>query len=335
MQVTAELWLRLAHKAPQMALDFVQGWRASQYRLLRRLALFAGAHPIVAPQAAADILIETPSAELFLCGSSVEVCRLIRGRWNEFPLKKRQTILRRLREGPAQVAFRDAAEVDSVIDRCRFDILGAMERDALDIGKKGVMLLRRIRARRPEWQMRPPEQAGFHIWSSGASYLGGDEGKFAGIPDEQLVAKAKELALTADFLNRDDWRALCDRHPDRVLRGLDVAAATGDWAPELWSQLLWGPGQISRRRDRTSDCRVIDQFAKGNLREYQRCSIVMARGARARASRTIALATMGTVGEIVINRGRGAFKSRHVEQGFRLNSWPTCRGGDGKAAAPK
>lgn len=72
VQMTAELWLRLAHKAPQLALDFVRDWRGSQYRLLRRMALFAAADRIVPAQAAADTLIEIPISELSLGGSSVE-----------------------------------------------------------------------------------------------------------------------------------------------------------------------------------------------------------------------------------------------------------------------
>jgi len=128
VQVTAELWLRLARKAPELALDLVQRWRGGQYRLLRRLALFASGNPIVPAQSAAETLIDTPNAELFLFASSVEVLRLIRGRWNEFPSKKRQTILRRLREGPAQREFREGADVDRRI--AATEALDGLDRDA-------------------------------------------------------------------------------------------------------------------------------------------------------------------------------------------------------------
>jgi hypothetical protein len=239
VQVTAELWLRLAPKAPELALDLVQRWRGGQYRLLRRIALFASGDPTVPAQSAAETLIDTPKAELFLFGSSVEVIRLILARWNEFPPRKRQTILRHLREGPAQSEFREGADVARAIDRCRFDVLGAMERGGLDIGKKGAELLKRIRARRPDWQMRPPEQAGFHVWTTGAGYVRGDDSRFAEIPDMELVAKARELAAAADFLQGDDWQVLCTSDPDRALRGLDAAARAADWAPRFWQQLLW------------------------------------------------------------------------------------------------
>ncbi|MGD0307515.1 MAG: hypothetical protein ABSC71_22040, partial [Candidatus Acidiferrales bacterium] len=239
VQVTAELWLRLAPKAPELALDLVQRWRGGQYRLLRRIALFASGDPTVPAQSAAETLIDTPKAELFLFGSSVEVIRLILARWNEFPPRKRQTILRHLREGPAQSEFREGADVARAIDRCRFDVLGAMERGGLDIGKKGTELLKRIRARRPDWQMRPPEQAGFHVWTTGAGYVRGDDSRYAEIPDMELVAKARELAAAADFLQGDDWQVLCTSDPDRALRGLDAAARAADWAPRFWQQLLW------------------------------------------------------------------------------------------------
>src|SRR5205807_8223851 len=60
-----------------------------------------------------------------------------------------------------------------------------------------------------------------------------------GVTDNQLVAEAKKIAAAADFLDDDSWHALCLSDPDRALRGLDAAAATGDWPKSLWQQLLW------------------------------------------------------------------------------------------------
>ncbi|MGJ0395381.1 MAG: hypothetical protein ACR65U_04020 [Methylocystis sp.] len=240
VRVMAEIWLRLARKSPQLALPFVQKWRDSDFRLLRRLALFACADPVVSNDFAADMLIELPNGELFLTNSSVEVYRLIRTRWNEFAADKQQVILGRLREGPPRDWFREDAEIDRAVDRSRFDILAGMERDRFDIGEEAGDLLKEIGAREPTWRPRPAEQIGFHIWQeSNTSHIAGDADKLRGVPDDQLVAEAKKIAAATDFLDGDNWQALCLRDPDRALRGLKEAAVAGDWTVELWEQLLW------------------------------------------------------------------------------------------------
>ena len=114
-----------------------------------------------------------------------------------------------------------------------------MERDgfALDVESEGV--LNDIRERWPQWEVRPPAQAGFHIWHEHGSRIEGDSKKLEGVPDNELVREAKHLAAAADFLDGDNWQALCLSEPDRALRGLDAATSRGDWSPELWEQLLW------------------------------------------------------------------------------------------------
>jgi hypothetical protein len=239
VRVIAELWLRLASKSPRLALSFVRQWRHSHFRLTRRLALFACADPVIPPDFAADTLIGLPSGELFRTNSSVEVYRLIRARWAEFTAQNQRTILHRICDGPPRDWFREGAEVDRAVDRSRFDVLSEMERDGFDIGRKAKHLLKEIHARWPTWQLRPAEQAGFHIWhGSGPSRIVGDANKLSGISDDQLVAEAKKIAAASDFLDGDNWQALALSDPDRALRGLNIAAAAGDWPADFWRQFL-------------------------------------------------------------------------------------------------
>jgi hypothetical protein len=239
VRVMAELWTRLARKSPQLALGFVERWRNSPFRLVRRLALFASADPVVSPDLAANILLDVPQGELFLTNSSVEVYRLIRLRWNEFPKQQQGALLRKFCEGPPRDWFKDDAELDQVIDRCRFYMLGEIERDGFDLGADAATMLKEIRTRWPQWQLWPTEQAGFHVWHESGSRIEGDSGKLQGAPDDKLVIEAKKAAAAADFLDGDAWHALCLSDPDRALRGLDAAATSGDWTPALWEQLLW------------------------------------------------------------------------------------------------
>ena len=112
IRIIADLWERLAAKSPALALPFVEDWRDRPHRLMRRLALFACANPVVPPEFAADVLITLPQGELFLTNSTVEVVRLIRARWNEFSKGEREN-------DSAPPPRRPAARLVSGLGRCR------------------------------------------------------------------------------------------------------------------------------------------------------------------------------------------------------------------------
>jgi hypothetical protein len=239
VRVMAEVWTRLANKSPDRAIVIAERWRDSPFRLMWRLAMFSFADPAVPAEIGADMLIRVPAGELFLTSLSVEVYRLIRSRWNDFPAEKRCRIIQRLCGGPPRCMFREGVDIDGAIDRSRFDILSDMVRNGFDIGPKAEQLLAEIRARSPHWEPRPAEIAGFHIWSGSAGYMpDGDLGKFEGIADSELVVEARKIAEAAGFGRGDSWRRLCVADPDRALRGLDVAASNDDWSPQYWEHLL-------------------------------------------------------------------------------------------------
>ena len=151
VRVMAEVWTQLAKKSPSRAIALAEHWRDSPFRLMWRLAMFSFADSAVPAGIGADMLISLSSGELFLPNSSVEVYRLIRSRWNDFPAAKRREILRRLCDGPPRSRSREGAEIDRYIDRSRFDILSDMVRDGFNIGRKAEKLLGDIRARWPQW----------------------------------------------------------------------------------------------------------------------------------------------------------------------------------------
>lgn len=238
-RVIAELWTRLARKDPDRALQFLGRWRGSRFRLNHRLALYACADPDVSAGVAADALIGLPQGELFLTNTAVEVYRLIKARWNDFSPEKRKIIEQRLCAGPPKDCFREGAEIDRHIDRCRFDFLGQMEQGGIQFSAETSATLKEIRERWPQWTLRPEELTGFHTWSWSSHGEIGDPTKLQNIADDLLVAEAMRIDAMANFGEGDSWRALCITEPDRALRGLEAEAQAGRWPEKAWRPFFW------------------------------------------------------------------------------------------------
>jgi len=115
-----------------------------------------------------------------------------------------------------------------------------MVRNGFDIGPEAGKLLTEIHERWPQWEPKPKEQAGFHVWHESSDHeLRDDTDKLKGIADIELVAEARRIAATAGFMEGDRWHGLCLSDPDRALRGLVAAAMNGNWPKDYWEQLLW------------------------------------------------------------------------------------------------
>jgi hypothetical protein len=242
VRVAAEIWTRLAQKDVSLALPFVGRWSSSPLKLNKRLALFAAADKAIPPDDAADTLLMLPQGILFLTNTSVEVFRLILERWEEFPAAKRASIEDRLAAGPPADRFRSDAVRQ--VERSKFDILGEMERVGLTLGDQSKSVLAEIKRKNPEWKLRPSEQAGFHVWHGGADYIVGNSHKLRNIPAESLIDEAKKLADTADFMDGDDWQALCQSDPQSAVDGLAASAKKGVWPDWAWNPFLWATQKI-------------------------------------------------------------------------------------------
>jgi hypothetical protein len=244
VRIMAEIWTRLASKNSGLALQIADLWWHSEFRLVRRLALFAAANPAVPSSTVADILMALPRGELFVTNSTVEVYRLLHQRWRDLTPDQHKRIEERIAEGPPADWFRAGAEKGQIIDRCRFDLLGDLQRVGLDLTEKSKALFKEIAERWPQWQLRPPEQAGFHIWHEGVSRIVGDPEKLKDVTDDDLVAAAEKAAAEADFLEGDAWQALCQSDPPRALRGLSAQASKGLWSAAAWDRFLWAAQKI-------------------------------------------------------------------------------------------
>lgn len=248
VRVIAEVWTQLASKDASAALAYIEMWSNSSLKLNNRLALYGAANGIVPAEMVAQTLLSLSHGLLFFTNSSVEVNRLIFERWMDLSLEDREKIELRIIEGPPESWLRD--NVERNVDRARFDLLGNMERTELQLGEIAKSTLDEIRSKYAEWQLRPADQAGFRFWSSGAREIVGDHRKLNELSAELLVAEAKKMAEEADFLEGDNWQALCQNEPDIALAGLEANANRDDWPTWAWHPFLWatknqnGPVQI-------------------------------------------------------------------------------------------
>jgi hypothetical protein len=245
VRVIAELWSRLIQKDTRAASDIMHEWQRSGLRLVHRLALYAAADPLVSPRQAAEVLIHLPQGELFLTNSQVEVHRLMRSRWSEFPAKQRQLIEARIIDGPPVDWFREGADLSRPMDRCRFLLLLDLERSGVPLGKEASNLLRKIRERHPTWGDVEPEKVGFAMWHGSVTPVVGEKEKLASVPSGQLILAAKKAAEEASYMDGDSWQDLCREEPITAFSGIENAPTSERWHEWAWRPLLWASTKIT------------------------------------------------------------------------------------------
>lgn len=245
VRVTAELWSRLIAKDIHTASNIMQSWLSSDFRLIRRLALYAACDDRIGPDVAANVLVQLPAGELFLTNSQVEVHRLIRERWHEFPEKQRAVIERRIIEGPPTDWFKEGADLGRPMDRCRFELLLDLEGSKTPMGKQVLDLLDEIKRRHPTWISAEPEKVGFAMWHGSVTPVVGDKEKLASVPSDQLILAAKKAKNDNDFMEEDSWQGLCQSEPILAFRGIENAPISERWHEWAWRPLLWAADKIT------------------------------------------------------------------------------------------
>lgn len=241
-RIMAEIWTLIASKDIAVAQKIVDNWLESNCPLTRRICLFAIENDVIRISSVIKMLGKLSVEELFLDPSTVELHRLLRSRWNGISPRRRKEIEARILRGPPANLFKKnltRKEKARLIDRCLFDFLKILERRNLFLSAKAKKLLKDIEDRYPQWKLSPPEQDGFSAWSEGPSWVSeGDPNEYKGVPDNELISRAKELASDPNYgVAFGGWRPLCSDDPQRVLRGFKAEIEEKGW--KEWPVVYW------------------------------------------------------------------------------------------------
>jgi hypothetical protein len=202
-----------------------------------------------------DVLAHVPSGELFLTNSQVEVHRLLRARWPDFPPEAQRSIEARILKGPPADWIAGATDPARLHDRVSFELLLDLERSGASLGREASDFLADIRVRHPEWRGGEPERAGFSMWHGPVTSIVGDKEQLASTPNHLLVRTAQKLAAEASFMEGDAWQGLCQVDPLKAFQGIETATDDDRWHEWAWRPMLWAAA------DKIADVAVLNRIA--------------------------------------------------------------------------
>ena len=223
-------WDKIAKSNQSCAKKFVVQWSSSNYRLIRRLALYAAKKKFISSNLVFEILNTIPIRDLFLASSSVESYQLIKTRWNSLSKKQKTDIEKRINLGPPTECFIENKE--ERVDCCRFQLLGFMKYLNLEMTKLSQSTLAEIKRKYPKWKLRDPKRAGFHLWTDSSGEL------IPINPQVLLEASDYELINTALDSNSVDWQEFCKQEPKRAIKCLVHSIESHGWLTNLWKSFF-------------------------------------------------------------------------------------------------
>ena len=208
----------------------------SDYRLMRRLALFASTEKVVSENVVCQILTGITDYEFFLASSSVEVYRLIDARWEDLSPEQKKKIENRILT-QLNLQF-ESTEPDVLMENLCFNLLGHLERSNPPLSNSLEKSLKRIRKLHPEWEYFPREYAGFHY----RNYSENPEPEPIDIEDKESVGRFIDGAIETGEINHwiqeRNWRNICIVYPTKALLALIQRLDSEQYPIEFWSLFL-------------------------------------------------------------------------------------------------
>ena len=233
VRATADIWKYLAELDPDNACSFVNRWMTSKFQLVRRLALFASAEPVVSEDIVCELLLSLDDDDFFGASSSVEVYRLIDARWKNFTLEQKGIIENRI-VSPLKNEFKSKGE-EVLMRNFIFNLIGHLERIEPPLSNLLKDSLSRIKEIHPEWEFFPKEYAGFHF----RNYSENIEPEPIDIEDEESVDRfingVLEFEAFEHEIQENNWRDICVMYPSKALTALIRIDRPKSDLVRLWS----------------------------------------------------------------------------------------------------
>ena len=261
VRITADIWDQIVKKDQRFAFEIVKKWGESKHRLLRRLALYAAANPIIARSYVFKLLKSNSINQLVISGSSVEVYRLIKNRWKDLTKNQKQIIEKRIVQG-AKIKSNDIGE-KKIIDRCKFDLLGYMNQIGLDLSDKSISVLNELKSRYPIWKLIPEERAGFRIWVEHRKPIIEAPMSLSQIDDGELISTILEWEKKDYFQAHKNWRSFCISNSNSAFLALLKEAQSHAVDVDLW-RIFFEVVSIHQNTD--TNLKIIENFK--NIPEF-------------------------------------------------------------------
>ena len=232
VRVVADIWELIAKEDEKFAYEVAKGWSESKFRLVRRLALFASANPIILRSFVFRLLKLIPDNQLFIGSSRVEVYRLIKSRWKNFTKAQKLMIERRIIQGPK--AKLSEFEAKEQIDRCVFNLLGYMNQIKLELSDKSYRKLEELKSEYQDWNLVAKERAGFLYWREWQSATIEDPKPLSDLASGEIIETVKKMEKKDVRLAERAWRKFCNSNLDDALTELTNEANTNVLSTSYW-----------------------------------------------------------------------------------------------------
>ena len=245
-RVIADCWEHLMKLDFNRAIEFVEEWRKSEFRLERRLALFASKNKSILEDIVIDQLMSLDVYDFLLASSSVEVFRLIEVRWPDFSQEQRDNI-----EGRILAFFTPeftSEKYETNVKFLCFDLLGHMNRINLPLSKKSINFLKEIRDSYPDWELRDIEHAGFQY---------------------MYLSKELESNQISAELELRKWYNKCYEYPKKALAELKSKKIPRNTLIYFWSIFLLIAPKVQSQNEIDTILNAVEKFSSGlfsNLR---------------------------------------------------------------------
>ncbi len=252
-----QLMERLVQVSPEGALGEIARWPANDHYIFGRLRIWAASKPVVAPGAAADMLLGFPDDMFWGSEQQRDLLYAIRDRWPDFSQQDRTRFEQRIRTTtyPWSDSMRGGkarAEAHHRLDRLHW-----LSHHGIAFSFDVEAEMASLRPIAEGWSERSGEGAAdSHAPVVRTIDTDADPRMLEQVPIAEIFERAREAGQSDlfDYVQRRPFNGLTEEKPVRALAALTDAARKGEVPVSFWSAFLYAE---KRKSDPARLARVI------------------------------------------------------------------------------